>query len=527
MKFFHKPVLTRQSGIRKASLVELAQHFYRSMKFAYLLVDDNWRLLEFSPTVQKFGYSDVKVGKDIRGTIDFLIGIKVKNSFELPVVTAPNRVPTRVIFFPEKGRLYIVLIDVRAEYEQRKLVQQKANENELLLIEQQRLTNKLQTAQRQLRDKNKELENASRLQTGFLSGASHEFRTPLASMLGYVQLLRQRFEKQPVSKSLSQIKVIRRTARHLLSLVENLLDHGKLNSAQVVLNPAPTHLQELCEEIVKSLSIQANKKHIRLIDDYLPNPLPISLIDSSRLQQIMFNIVGNAIKFTDSGEVKVEFFHTQEELKILVTDTGIGIANQNMEDIFQPFWQADQLGRVGIGLGLTITNKIIELMGGELNISSELGKGTQVTIQLPAPEVDDIEYTDSTTLVELDSDWHFLLVEDDLDIALLMQALLTDRGIKVTHVDNGRKAIEALRDRAIDLVLMDLQMPIMNGYQATIQMRKLGYQQPILVMTASALDEDQTMAEQAGCDGYLLKPVMIDEVLRLADQLIEKVSDRV
>lgn len=509
-----------------ARIAKITRLLYERQQFAYLMVDREWLVLEASANLSRYGFLELTPGLDARERIDFLVGLDVRTTLDLPIVMSPSGFPVHVVLLPEEEGSTIVLMDASREYEQQQLVQQKANENELLLVQQRRLTEDLRATQDALVQKNKELQEASRLQSGFLSGASHEFRTPLASMLGYTDLLAERLVSQSLEESQAQIHIVRRSARHLLSLVENLLDHGKLEAEELVLNSIPVDLQELSEEISDILMPLATSKEIELNILRCPERLPTCLVDSSRLRQILLNIVGNAIKFTDQGGVDINFACHGDCLHLEVIDTGIGISVDDLQHVRRPFWQAEKSDRAGTGLGLTITERVVEMLGGELEIDSTLSSGTRVNIQIPAPIVTAAEAAELKEFVPQISGRRFLLAEDDLDIAGLLVLLLGEQGIEVVHVENGTRAVQAAEKSHFDLILMDLQMPVMDGYKATEILRSKQISTPVLVMTASAIESDRGRAEKAGCDGYLLKPVAIDEVLMLADELIKTKTGR-
>ena len=504
-----------------ARVTTITRQLYERKQFAFLIVSADWEVVEVSANFSDYGFDAPEIGSDARDTVDFLVGLDSNSALDLPIVLSPSQQPLHIVLLPENGQLTIVLMDASQVYKQRQMVQQQANENALLLAQQRRLTDQLEIAKQDLENKNQQLKEAGRLQSSFLSGVSHEFRTPLASMLGYIELLSERFDTQSREESRAQLNVVMRSTRHLLSLVENLLDHGKFDADEVVLTPVPTELKTLYREVRAMLEPAAINKGIELTMSTASADLPTCLIDPARFRQIPLNIIGNAIKFTDVGSVRVSLGHENEALSLSVQDSGIGISAANLSKITQPFWQASQHERVGTGLGLTITDKIVEMMGGELSVRSNLGEGTIVNIRLPAPCLPEELELPINNEAFTQQGRHFLLAEDDADIANLVALLLNEKGVKVTRVENGEQAIQAVSAQKFDLILMDLQMPIVDGYEASRRIRKAGVSTPILVMTASALEADRSLAEQVGCDGYLIKPVVIDELLNLANQLMQ------
>ena len=240
-------------------------------------------------------------------------------------------------------------------------------------------------------------------------------------------------------------------------------------------------------------------------------------VDDSRLRQCLINLVGNAVKFTDEGGVTICSTWSSDVLSFSIVDTGLGITPDDLEKIRLPFWQAEGTGKAGTGLGLTITERIIELMGGDLEITSVVNQGTTVNFDLSAAQVDSLVEDDVPVLP---NDFKVLLAEDDSDIADLMIMLLAEVGVDVAHAKNGAIALELLASQTFDLVLMDLNMPVMNGYQAIEALREKNNLVPIVVMSASTLEDESHPAGSVECDAYLVKPVSVDDILRVASQLL-------
>lgn len=498
----------------------ISEQLTEKYSVAYICVDQKLKVTRISDNLSYYGYPDIPIGHDINDHVDFMVGMDAKTDIDLAFVNSPAGVPIAVSLMPNKDELVVVITDVSQQAEQRRLLQQKANENELLLRQQEKLMAQLALASQSLEIKNKELEEASRLQTRFLSGVSHEFRTPLTSIIGHADLARADLQKHATSdlpECDNHLHALQRSSKHLLSLVENLLDHGKFDSNEIVLRPKAINLLEVFSDVEILLKPLSEIKHIEFtVDvDFAANVNVV--IDASRLRQCLINLVGNAIKFTDIGSVNVNAVLTDDVLRVSIVDTGIGINDNDLEKVKRPFWQAEDTGKSGTGLGLTITEKIIELMGGELLLKSQFGEGTQVTFELMAPRVSLQEISEGH--IQMLDNVSVLLVEDDADIAGLVLLMLTEKGLDVSHAENGVVALEIMAEQRFDLVLMDLNMPVMDGYQTVQALRERGDATPIVIMTASALDVDRSRAEELACDGYLVKPVDIEDILVMAMQL--------
>lgn len=506
---------------------QINQQLFRKLELAYLCTDRSLKVVEASSRLPDYGYTNVSVGDDVGEHIDFMIGLDSDTKLDLPFVISPSGIPVSVSLLPSDNLLTILFTNASMQAEQRQALQQKANENELLVRQQRVLMAQIAKASIELESKNDDLREAARLQSRFLSGVSHEFRTPLTSIIGYTNLLQRDDKQSTESEALSPdegdvssdyLRAVQRSSKHLLSLVENLLDHGKFDSDEIVIRPGVCNLSEVFEDIRLLLSSLANTKQVEFIlTQYFSEDVYV-IADDSRLRQCLLNIVGNAVKFTDQGSVEVIASFSDEKLSVSVKDTGNGISTEDLSKIRLPFYQAPDTGKAGTGLGLTITERLIELMGGELLIESELDVGTTVKFNMPMARTTIGQATsskaDSTAL-------SILMAEDDSDIAELLMMMLSERGIDVSHVTNGALAVDAVKSGSFDLILMDIHMPIMSGYEAMKALQAAGNTIPVAVMSASGLDSDRLQALEYGCTAYLVKPVEIDEIVVLANQLVE------
>ena len=490
---------------------------------AFICVDRSLRVIESSQNLPDYGFKQPRQGDDVTDYVDLLVGVDPDQELSLPVVSSPSGQAVSIKLMPETDCLMVVVSDATLQLQQQQLLQQKANENQLLLDRQQILMQDLQKAEQELREKNRLLEEASRLQTGFLSGVSHEFRTPLSSILGYSEILQKTVGARHKS-SQRYLSAVQRSGKHLLSLVENLLDHGRLDANEIVLQPTAVDLRTLFDDVSSLLSPLAKTKHISLKIDLASGAGKRVLLDDSRLRQCLINLIGNAIKFTDQGGVTVTATWQAEKLSVSIEDTGIGIRAEDLDKIRQPFWQAKDTGKAGTGLGLAITERIIDMMGGSMTISSTFGSGTTIGLEVIAPIIEQREgEVDLAQQSKFSQPISILLAEDDYDIASLMTILLDEAGARVLHVDNGELALQAIATENIDLVLMDIHMPVMDGYQVIEALRAQNNHVPVVVMTASSIDIDRSRAEQLGCDGYLVKPITVTDIIDISNHVL---SDR-
>lgn len=507
---------------------KINEQLFEKLELAYFCVDHSMTLKEVSDNLVDYGYIDLKMGSNIEDCVDFMVGMDTRTELDLPLVASPSGIPISVSLLPSENQLTVLIANASTQANQHQLLQQKANENELLVYQQKKLMAQLEQASLELEHKNKQLEEASRLQTSFLSGVSHEFRTPLTSIIGYTNLVKQDLQKvsqeivpriSTSDNSPNYLRAVQRSSKHLLSLVENLLDHGKLDSNEIVIRPKTTNIAEVFEDVELLLQPLSNTKHVKLVTSIDLPDSALAVLDDSRLRQCLINLVGNAVKFTDIGSVTLTASMSGDSLRVKVEDTGLGISDEDLEKIRLPFWQGADTGKAGTGLGLTITERLIELMGGELFIQSKLGEGTTVEFELPAPLVYRDEPANSLDGIPAEP-LSILLAEDDSDIADLVCMMLIERGIEVQHVENGALAVEAVQDGNFDLILMDIHMPIMTGYGALAELRSRGDNTPVVVMSASAVDADKAKAIDLGCRGYLVKPVDVDDIIGMAGQVL-------
>ena len=373
---------------------------------------------------------------------------------------------------------------------------------------------------------------ANEAKSQFLANMSHEIRTPMNAILGFTEVLR-RGGMRNASDATKHLDIIHSSGKHLLNLINDILDLSKVEAGRLEAESAPFSPHKVVQEVVQTLLERAEKKGLTLQIQY-PEPMPETVLgDSSRLRQILTNLVGNAIKFTDLGSVKLilrlEKNPGLTRYCIDVQDTGIGIPADKVDSVFEPFVQAEasttrRFG--GTGLGLTISRGFARAMGGDITISSEYGKGTIFSVWFDAGDMkaakmvgpEAMAVVASSQVVEVSTRWsfepkHVLVVDDGVENRQLVRVLLEDVGLRVSEAENGKVGVDCVVSGDFDLVLMDMQMPVMDGQTATRHLRELGYPLPIIALTANAMKGFEKEIESSGFSGFLTKPIDVDALM--------------
>ncbi|KJH71710.1 histidine kinase [Aliterella atlantica CENA595] len=361
-------------------------------------------------------------------------------------------------------------------------------------------------------------EAANRAKSEFLANMSHELRTPLNAILGFAQIMNRDSSFPPQQQE--NLGIINRSGEHLLSLINDVLDMSKIEAGRIVLTENAFDLYDLLNTIYEMFKLKAAAKGLQLEIECDANLPQYVYTDESKLRQILLNLLSNAIKFTDAGKVNL---HVQGKkgsdrhytLSFAVEDTGHGIAQQELTSLFEPFVQTET-GRnsgQGTGLGLPISRKFVQLMGGDITVSSTLGKGTIFRFDTQVETVPAIESKSTPTqqVIGLEpgqSEYRILVVDDRYENRRLLTKLLTPIGFQVREAENGRDAIALWQSWEPHLIWMDMRMPVMNGYEATKQIKShlQGQATAILALTASILEEEKAIVLAAGCDDFVRKP---------------------
>ncbi len=393
--------------------------------------------------------------------------------------------------------------------------------------------NERKRAEDELAEAKRAAEAANQAKSDFLANMSHEIRTPLTAMLGYADLLMAPNLSQQEQREF--VRTIHRNGEILLALINYILDLSKIEAGGMTVEQTDCSVRQIVEDVVTLMRVRAMEKGLNLQIDYL-FPLPRRIrTDPVRLRQILTNLVDNAIKFTEQGSVRIAVRCTPPQdvgrrVEFAVTDTGIGMRSDQLGRLFEPFTQADTSATrrfAGTGLGLAISRRLAEILGGDLCVATEPGRGSTFTLTIdPGPlqsvpmvaSFADEEVEPAKTGAAHTLHGRVLLAEDGREIRRLVREVLSEAGLVVDVAENGgtareKAAASAADGRPYDLILMDIQMPEMDGYEATRLLRADGWSGPIVALTARAMSDDREKCLQAGCDDYLTKPLNREEML--------------
>ncbi len=430
-------------------------------------------------------------------------------------------------------------------------------------------TREIEASKEELRKAKEAAESANKAKTQFLSKVSHELRTPLNTIIGLTNLM---LKKEQEKEATEYTTYIQQAAQNLLHLVNDLLDLGKIEAGKLILEKEQFELKELINNIQNLFKYKLTTEKVALmvkVDNNIPSILQG---DHHKLNQILINLLSNAFKFTSQGQVSLQVKEKQRlrnitYLEFIVSDTGCGIPEQQLKTIFESYVQAAQdrmTKQLGTGLGLHIVKQFIDLMDGELSVTSQLGVGSTFTFVLPFPiiilEPALFEAQNQKSIVPIDSiapicpkslptstttssstsnsakqstlniealkGIKILVVEDEMMNQFVAKKTLTNWGILVTIADNGKKAIDLLEQKNFDIVLMDISMPEMDGLTAARKIRAsekvLNNQVPIFAFTANAFEQTHKMVLEAGMDGYVTKPFELESLQQKLLGIIEQ-----
>lgn len=473
------------------------------------------------------GYETVKLMRQVEKTrflpVIFLSAIYSEDHYLIQGIEAGA---VDFMTKPFKTRVLLGKVKVFLQlYEQKKLLE--------IEIEQHKKTEEyLRETKRKLLEAKIKAEESDKLKTAFLANMSHEIRTPLTSIVGFAGLLSEK-ELSPAKKE-EFAGYIYKSSEGLINLINDILDVAKIEAGQLVINKEPVNINEVMRELHATFRAKLEKMNKNYIDLRLsipPGEDKFLTTDESRLKQVIINLLGNAAKFTLEGSIEFGFGVNDKEFRFFVSDTGVGIPEDKYALIFDRFQKIQNKNisnTSGTGLGLSIVKKIIELLEGNIWVNSRVDQGTTFTFTLP-----DVAYQPGiTTEAEAETDFatetpdwsskHIMIVEDEYPTYVLLESLLNPTGVHIKWARNGKEAVETyLDDNRIDVVLMDIRMPVMTGLEAYGELRKMNRKLPIIAQTAYAMAEEKEHFQEIGFNGYLPKPIIKKELLNLLNSIFK------
>lgn len=480
----------------------------------------------------------LKIGNNIIGTLDAHSKTS-PNMFTEEHITLLTMLASQAAIAIQNARLYEEVQRARDDLERR--VQERTAE---LLETNQRLEAAIvqrEEAEKNLRALYDRLQHINHQKSEFLANMSHEIRTPLNTILGFTQVLQEQLYGELNEKQLQSLDAIEQGGQHLLSLINDILDIAKIEAGTLMLEIRPVLISQVCDISLLMIKQMALKKSLRVVKEIDP---AVSVIhsDERRLKQILVNLLMNAVKFTDEGgevTLSIRGDIEAETAYFAVRDTGIGIAPENLERLFQPFIQLDtSLSRQqeGAGLGLTLVKHLTTLLGGTVAVESTVGQGTCFTLSFPWNPVEDALLTVSSERVGREKgasemsnaqkhpmhSFVVLVAEDNTESYEMIAEYFESMGFQAYRAHNGEEALLIAKEIMPDIILMDIQMPVVDGLEAT---RKIKADEtlsaiPIIALTALAMRGDRERCIEAGADAYLSKPVSLKKLMRVTNELI-------
>jgi len=481
--------------------------------------DHDWQLREVHGDTKHFGIDTTQPEDSIAMLQDLFIGMPLDERTDVPFVELGNGQRVHVHLIPDGEILHVLLLDATEEFQRQQVLQQAGNEAALANHSKTRAIVSLRRIREQLERQQARLEEASALKSALIATLSHDFRTPLTAIFGHLHLLEQQHPAD--SPSARALRVIRRSAMYLSTLAENLLEYGRGEAGDGPLNPVRIDLVELTRDLRGMFALLADAKSLRFSVELESHEQRLPQLDEVKLKQILVNLLSNAVRYTEHGEISAHLTWHDSLLTIEIGDSGIGIPVEFRERIFQPFNHGAQHGSKGAGLGLSIVKRLVQQMHGELRMDSEVGRGTHFHVSLPSltAALPVVAHAD-TSARHRQQGLRALIVDDDADVADLLAALLEDFGFVVTVANQVTPDLAQIFREAPDLLLMDVELPGTSGNDAVQRLRAQNYRGRIVTLSANATERARQAAIDAGSDDFLTKPLNVEQFLGTIQRVV-------
>lgn len=469
----------------------------------------------------RFGF-DGAPAESLRDLHDLFLDMPRDDSVDLSFVQMPNGRSAHVQRVAHGDGHRVILLDAQEEHDRQQSQQQSGNEAVLVSHQKTRAIGQLRRIRDELEQQRARLQEANALKNALIATLSHDFRTPLTSIFGYLHLLETR---RPLEDDMRQsLRAVRRNATYLFALAENLLEYGRGESGATMLNPSVVDLDAIAADIEAMFRPLAAEKDLSfdIAVDVAADARPV--LDEMRLRQVLANLLSNAVRYTLRGGVSVRLAWRDATLALRVADTGIGIPDEFRERVFVAFNGGAQNGSKGAGLGLSIVKRLVAQMHGQLELESTLGVGSSFSVVLPAlGQADERAATASAS--GLDEVWirgrSALVVDDDPDIAQLLELLLGDLGFRVGTCADAASAVTRALAEPPDVLVVDVELPGLSGNTVVFRLRAQGYSGHIVTLSATPTEEARANALAAGADTYLTKPINIEQFVRAMSRAVQ------
>ncbi|MGH8172861.1 MAG: ATP-binding protein [Rhodanobacteraceae bacterium] len=496
----------------------LRELFWQRVHPLLLSFDGTWNLRDIHGDAAHYGIDSANPAQGAQVLRDLFIGLPLDEPQDVPFVELENGRSAHLHLIPDGEEFHVLLLDAETERDRRRAQQQAGHEEALSSQAKTKAIGQLKQIRSELERQRARLEEAHGLKNALIATMSHEFRTPLTSIFGYLQLIDRRAAEEPTIRD--AMHAVRRNAMYLFTLAENLLEYGRGEST-ALLNPTPVDLAALARDLEamfrplaeeKGLAFQVTLKH-----DDASEPV----FDEVRLRQVLINLLSNAVRYTRRGEVSADLVWRGQTFSADITDTGIGIAAAHRDSVFTPFNRGGHAGSKGAGLGLSIVKRVVEQMRGTLTFESEVGRGSSFRVAVPvAKERPNAQAQPATAPRFWLQGRSVLVADDDIDIANLLRALLGDLGFRVRVVADAQSAVlEAMAGRP-DVLLIDVELSGLSGNAAVYKLRSRGYKGRIVTLSATATAEAREAALRAGADHYLTKPLNVEQFVHVIQQAV-------
>lgn len=472
-----------------------------------LSFDADGRLRDVQGDAGFYGLDVAAPEQGLRELRDLFVGLPPDADQDIPFVELASGHSAHVHRIVDGPAFHLLLIDAEDARARERAQQQLGNEAALSGHEKTRAIGKLKEIRSELERQRADLEEANALKNALIATLSHEFRTPLTSIFGYLDLIERRLGED--IDPAPSLHAIRRSATHLLALAENLLEYGRGEGTPALLNPVAVDLVALLQDLDTMFRPLAADKGLAFRADLAREDPAPAWLDELRLRQVAINLLSNAVRYTAHGGVTLDVGWRDGVLRMDIGDSGIGIPPAYRESVFTPFNRGGPAGRKGAGLGLSIVRRLVGQMHGTLELESAAEQGSCFRIRLPA--LPQRAAADATARAAHGRS--VLVVDDDPDVAHLLEALLGDLGFRVRAADTAEAAVEAALRQPPDVLLIDVELPDLPGNAAVFRLRSRGYRGSIVSLSANSTADAHDAALRAGADYYLTKPLNVEQFL--------------